>query len=223
MLIEIFSDVVCPWCFIGKRRLDEVMRTSVGEGVELIWRPYQLYPNMPAAGIPREDLLRARHPEVEDLAALKRKVPGRIRAEAAEVGLEFDFGAMEIMPNTLLAHRLLSYAAAQPEDDAAARGNVQHELAEVLFRYNFCDGRNVGDLEELVNAAVEVGLPGQAVRNFLHSDSGVDELLEDLDRAVDLGVSGVPCFLLGGSFQLPGAQTAQVMGQFIERAKERLG
>jgi len=212
MLIEIFSDVICPWCFIGKRRLDMVMNSSVGEGVELKWRPYQLYPNMPLGGIPREDLLRARHPEAEDLEELKRKVPSRIRAEAQEVGLEFDFGAMQVMANTLLAHRLLAYASDQ-----------QHELAEVLFRYNFCDGRNVGDLEELVCAAVEVGLSGDAVREYLQSDAGVDELVEDLDRAVDLGVSGVPCFLLGGSFQLPGAQTPEVIGQFVQRAKERLG
>jgi predicted DsbA family dithiol-disulfide isomerase len=233
MLIEIFSDVVCPWCFIGKRRLDMVMNTSVGDGVELLWRPYQLNPNMPVAGIPRENLLRARHPEVENLEALKQKVPGRIRAEAENVGLELNYGAMEVMPNTLMAHRLLSFAAAQqvslaagdvaPAGPTPASANLQHELAEVLFRYNFCDGRNVGDLEELVCAAVEVGLAADVVRDYLRSDAGVAELLEDLDRAVDLGVSGVPCFLLGGSFQLPGAQTPEVIGQFIQRAKARLG
>lgn len=217
MLIEIFSDVVCPWCYIGKRRLDMVLDSGVGEGVELVWRPYQLYPDMPAGGILREHLLRARHPGVDDLEPLKRKVPERIRAEAEDVGLQFNFGAMEIMPNTLLAHRLLSFAV----DEGSNK--LQHDLAEVLFRYNFCDGRNVGDLEELVCAAVEVGLPAAAVRDYLHSDSGVAELTEDLDRAVDLGVSGVPCFLLGGGFQLPGAQTTEVMSHFIQRARERLG
>ena len=221
MLIEIFSDVICPWCFIGKRRLDMVMDTSVGEGVELMWRPYQLHPNMPAGGILREDLLRARHPEAEDIDALKRKVPGRIAEEAEDVGLKFDFGAMELMANTLLAHRLLSFSAAYC--GTTESNTVQHQLAEVLFRYNFCDGRNVGDLEELVCAAAEVGLPQDAVRDYLLSDAGVDELVADLDRAVDLGVSGVPCFLLGGSFQLPGAQTPEVISQFVQRAKERLG
>lgn len=216
MLIEIFSDVVCPWCFIGKRRLDMVMNTSVGEGVELLWRPYQLYPNLPPGGLLREDLLRARHPDAEDLQALKRKVPGRIRAEAEDVGLEFDFGAMEVMPNTRLAHRLLAFVGAESSAQ-------QHQLAEVLFRYNFCDGRNVGDIEELVCAAVEIGMPAAAARDYLKSDAGVDELVKDLDRAVDLGVSGVPCFLLGGSFQLPGAQTPEVISQFVTRAKERLG
>ncbi|MCZ6711400.1 MAG: DsbA family protein, partial [Gammaproteobacteria bacterium] len=77
--------------------------------------------------------------------------------------------------------------------------------------------------DELVCAAVEVGLPGDEVREYLQSDAGEDELVNDLDRAVDLGVSGVPCYLLGGSFQLPGAQTTDVISQFVERAKQRLG
>jgi predicted DsbA family dithiol-disulfide isomerase len=222
MLIEIFSDVVCPWCFIGKRRLDMVMNTSIGEGVELLWRPYQLHPNMPAGGVDREDLLRARHPQADDLEALKRKVPGRIRAEAEDVGLEFDFGAMQVMPNTRMAHRLLSYSGNQAKSATGTDGQ-QHLLAEVLFRYYFCDGRDVGDLEELVCAASEAGLPGDEVREYLKSDAGEDELINDLDRAVELGVSGVPCYLLGGSFQLPGAQTTQVISQFVQRAKQRLG
>ncbi|MDH3643767.1 MAG: DsbA family oxidoreductase [Gammaproteobacteria bacterium] len=220
MLIEIFSDVVCPWCYIGKRRLDMVMNSAAGEGVELAWRPYQLYPDLPAGGILREDLLRARHPG-GDIDELKHKIPGRIRAEAEDVGLSFDFGAMEVMANTRPAHRLLSFIGTLSSE-------LQHQLAEVLFRYNFCEGRNVGDLEVLVSAASElnleaVSLESEAVRDYLCSDQGVDELVSDLDRAVDLGVSGVPCFLLGGSFQLPGAQTPEVIGQFVQRAKERLG
>ena len=216
MLIEIFSDIVCPWCFIGKRRLDSVMNSEIGEGVELLWRPYQLYPAMPPDGIRRADMLRAQHPGTEDIETLKHKVPRRIRAEAEDVGLDLDFGAIEVMPNTGLAHRLMTFVGAQSNE-------LQHELAEVLFRYHFCDGRNVGDLEELVCAAIEVGLSGVTVREYLHSEAGVDGLAQDLDRAVDLGVSGVPCFLLGGSFQLPGAQTSEVIGQFVIRAKERLG
>lgn len=215
MLIEIFSDVICPWCFIGKRRLDVVMKSSIGEGVELRWRPYQLYPNMPATGILREDFLRARHPQAPDMAALKQKVPGRIRAEAEDVGLGFNYGAIQMMPNTLMAHRLLSYVGEQSAEQ-------QHELADVLFRYYFCDGRDVGELDELVCAAAEVGLREAEVRDYLRSDAGVDALKKDLDRAIDLGVSGVPCYLLGGSFQLPGAQTSEVIGQFVKRAKERL-
>lgn len=212
MRIEIFSDVVCPWCYIGKRRLDAVMQTPVGQDVELVWRPYQLYPGLPPGGMPREAFLLARNPGAQDIDALRARIPSRIKAEAEEVGLAMNFGAMEYMPNTSLAHRLLSFAL-EP--------GVQHELAEVLFRYFFCEGRHVGDLEVLVQAAVEVGLDEQSVRSHLASDAGVAELESELNRGIELGVSGVPCFLLGGAFMLPGAQTTDVIESFVERAKER--
>jgi predicted DsbA family dithiol-disulfide isomerase len=220
MLIEIFSDVVCPWCYIGKRRLDMVMQTEIGEGVELAWRPYQLYPNIPAGGLLREDVLRARHPEAddEDLETLKRKVPSRIRAEAQGVGIEFDFAAMATVPNTRLAHRLLMFV-----EDVVGSLALQHELAEELFSLHFCHGRDVGDANVLLEAARRLGLDVDAVRGYLAGDSGSAALDRELARAVDVGVSGVPGFLLGGRFLLPGAQTPEVIGQFISRAKERLG
>ncbi len=215
MRIEIFSDVVCPWCYIGKRRLDAVLQSPAGDDVDVHWRPYQLYPGMPPGGLLREAFLLARNPGVEDLDALRARIPSRIRSEAREVGLEFDFAAMEYMPNTRLAHRLLAAAGAQ--------ARVQHELAEVLFRYYFCEGRHVGDPDVLADAAVEVGMDERAVRNLLAGDEGIAELDRQLERGIELGVSGVPCFLLGGAFMLPGAQTTDVIESFIVRAKERLG
>lgn len=214
MLIEIYSDVVCPWCYIGKKRLDEVLASPVGEGVELRWRPYQLYPGIPPNGLLREAFLVARNPAAEDIAALRARIPSRIRAEAEDVGLRFDFGAMEYMPNTRLAHRLLEYACAH---------GVQHELSEVLFRGYFCEGKNVGDPAELVRCAMEVGMDGSDAQAFLEGNDGIEALDRDLDRGIEVGVSGVPCYMLGGAFMLPGAQTPQVIEQFITRAKERLG
>lgn len=217
MRIEIFSDVVCPWCYIGKRRLDAVLQTPTGEGVELLWRPYQLYPNLPADGLPREAFILARNPGAEDVDALRARIPSRIKAEAEDVGLQFDFAAMEYMPNTRSAHRLLDFAA------NSAQPGVQHELAEVLFRYYFCEGRHVGDPAVLTRAACEVGMDEPSVRGLLASDEGAQELAQQLDRGIEIGVSGVPCFLLGGAFMLPGAQTADVIESFVLRAKERLG
>ena len=220
MLIEIFSDVVCPWCYIGKRRLDMVMQTEVGKGVELAWRPYQLYPNIPAGGLLRDDVLRARHPDADDeeFEALRRKVPSRIRTEAEGVGIEFDFAAMETVPNTRLAHRLLMYV-----EDVVGSPALQHDLAEEFFSLHFCQGRDVGDAEVLVEAAGRLGLDPEEVRDYLAGDAGTTALDRELARAVDVGVSGVPGFLLGGKFLLPGAQTPEVIGQFVSRAKERLG
>ena len=96
---------------------------------------------------------------------------------------------------------------------------MQHELAEVLFDYYFCSGRDVGDLDVLVEAAETLGLERDPVRDYLAGTGGVDAVREQLERAVDVGVSGVPCYLLAGRFALPGAQAPEVMAQFITRAK----
>ena len=206
MQIEIFSDVVCPWCYIGKKRLDAVLDTPVGEGVSLRWRPYQLYPNMPRDGMDRARYLEARYGADADRA----RVPERIAREAEEVGLAFDFAAIEKMPNTFQAHRLLEFAELH---------GVQHELAEVLFDYYFCSGRDVGDAEVLAEASRGVGLDVAAVSEHLAGNDGAGGVREQLARAVEVGVSGVPCYLLAGRFALPGAQTPEVMAQFIGRAK----
>ena len=206
MEIEIFSDVVCPWCYIGKKRLDAVMDTPVGEGVTLRWRPYQLYPNLPPDGMDRARYLEARYGADAD----RGRVPERIEAEAGEVGLKLDFSAIEKMPNTFQAHRLLELAAAH---------GVQHELAELLFDDYFCSGRDVGDPDVLVEAAETLGLERDPVRDYLAGTEGVDAVREQLERAVEVGVSGVPCYLLAGRFALPGAQAPEVMAQFITRAK----
>ena len=206
MEIEIFSDVVCPWCYIGKKRLDAVMNTPVGEGVTLRWRPHQLYPSLPPEGMDRARYLQARYGAGADRA----RVPQRIEAEALDVGLKLDFAAIETMPNTFAAHRLLEMAAAQ---------DVQHHLAEVLFDWYFCCGRDVGDPDVLAEAGESVGLDPTGVRDYLSGSAGTDAVREQLARAADVGVSGVPCYLLAGRFALPGAQAPEVLAQFIERAK----
>jgi predicted DsbA family dithiol-disulfide isomerase len=214
MQIEIYSDVVCPWCYIGKRRLDAVLQSSAGDDVVVRWRPYQLYPDIPHAGYLREAFVLARNPGAQDVDALLSRIPSRIAAEAADVGLQFDFAAMKYMPNTKLAHRLLEFAV-EP--------GVQHQLAEVLFRYYFCEGRDVGDREVLIEAAAELGMDPRLVRDRLAGQEGVDEVERQLNRSIELGVNGVPCILLGGAFMLPGAQTEDVIESFIVRAKQRFG
>ena len=206
MEIEIFSDVVCPWCYIGKKRLDAVMDTPVGEGVTLRWRPYQLYPDMPLEGMDRARYLAARYGAGVD----RGRLPERIRVEAEDVGLRFDYAAIEKMPNTFQAHRLL---------ELAAERGLQHDLAELLFDYYFCSGRDVGNREVLVEAAVAAGVDEDQVREQLGGGEGIEAVRQQLARAAEVGVSGVPCYLLAGRFALPGAQTAEVMAQFIERAK----
>ena len=209
MEIEIFSDVVCPWCYIGKRRLDAALQTPAGEGVTLRWRPYQLRPGIPAEGLDRAECLRARY----GADAQPGRVPQRLAAEAEDAGLTFDFAAMERMPNTFQAHRLMEQGWEE---------GVQHQLAEVLFDYYFRAGKDVGRKATLIEAAEHAGLDGAKAARHLDGDAGADAVREQLRRAEQVGVAGVPCYLLAGRFTLPGAQTPEVMGQFIERAKTRL-
>jgi predicted DsbA family dithiol-disulfide isomerase len=207
--IEIFSDVVCPWCFIGKRRLDEALASDLGQDTTLRWRPYQLHPNIAAEGVDRRDYLQRRYGENADPA----RVPGRIDEEAKAEGLELRFDKIERMPNTLLAHRLLEFAFPY---------GLQHELSEALFVAYFCAGRDIGESAVLVAIAAEVGLSGPLADSYLQGDDGLEEVIEQLARAVDVGVSGVPGYYLANGFLLPGAQTSETMGQIIRRVKTKL-
>lgn len=212
MLIEIYSDVICPWCYIGKRRLDAALATAAGAGIELVWRPYQLYPNLPQDGMDRDDYLARRYGERADRA----RVPRQIVAEGEDAGIAFDYGAIRTMPNTLAAHRLLDYA------EKVKGPAAQHQLAEVLFRCYFCEGKDVGDIDTLCDAAETVGLASDDVRGYLDFGGDGNSMLARIQQALAVGVVSVPCYLIGG-FMLPGAQTTDTMCQFIERAKSKLG
>jgi predicted DsbA family dithiol-disulfide isomerase len=207
--IEIFSDVVCPWCYIGKRRLDAVLATEAGRDVQVTWRPYQLYPQLPEGGMPRDDFMKARFGLGADPAVIYR----RILEEAEGVGLHLDFSRIRVAPNTLRAHRLLSWA------EPSGR---QHDLAEVLFRCYFVEGRDVGDAGELARAAGEAGLDPVAAATVLEGQDELDKVRAELALGEAVGVTGVPFFVLAGKFAIPGAQPQEVMSQFIQRARERL-
>ncbi|MFW6094590.1 MAG: DsbA family oxidoreductase [Pseudomonadota bacterium] len=209
MQIEIFSDVVCPWCYIGKRRLDAVLATEAGQGIGVTWRPYQLYPQIPEGGVDRDTFLEARFGADADPA----RVYEPVSREARSVGLELDFSAIRVAPNTFRAHCLLSWA------EFSGR---QHALAEVLFRYYFSEGRDVGDPAELMRAAADAGLDPEAAAAMLADDEEAGKVRSELALAEAVGVTGVPFFVLAGKFAIPGAQSEEVMAQLITRARERL-
>ena len=207
--VEIFSDVICPWCFIGKRRLDAVLTTELGDDVVLRWRPFQLYPNIPLEGVDRVGLLKRRYGDDADAA----RVPQRIAEEAEAEGLTFRFDLIKRTPNTLLAHRILEYAYAL---------GCQHELAEALFQAYFCEGQDIGDAATLTKMAVKLGLDEHEVGAFLSGELLLEEIQTQLARAPELGITGVPGYYLANAFLLPGAQTSEVMGQILTRVKTRL-
>jgi predicted DsbA family dithiol-disulfide isomerase len=211
MQIDIFSDVVCPWCYIGKRRLDQVLAGLPPGAATVHWRAFQLYPMLPPEGMPRAEFMRARFGSGADPA----RIYARILDEAAPLGLELRFDRIQRAPNTLRAHRLLAWAGEYFPDR-------QHDLAEALFRSYFTDGLDVGDPAVLEDAAAAAGLERHLASVAIACEAGAAEVRAELQDARDADVTGVPFFVLGGRFAIPGAQPVDVLKQLIERAQVRL-
>jgi predicted DsbA family dithiol-disulfide isomerase len=205
MHIDVYSDLICPWCYIGKRQLDRVLASPAGEGVWVRWRPFQLYPQLPREGVDRATFMRAR------FGSTNTDTPTRI-AEAAEgLDIAFDYAVIQRVPNTFDGHRLMEWVGP---------GEVQHRLAETLFSYYFCKGRDIGDVDVLADAAAAVGSDAAAAREMLAGEVGAEDVQERVKHAYAAGVTGVPCFVLPNGFGIPGAQPAEVLTRFIRRARE---
>jgi predicted DsbA family dithiol-disulfide isomerase len=192
--IDIVSDTICPWCFIGKRRLEAALRQhGAGEPVTIAWRPYQLNPDMPRDGLDRRDYLEAKFGGPERAKAAY----DRVRRVGAGVGIDFQFDRIPRTPNTIASHRLVH---------RAGRHGRQEEVVEALFRAYFLEGRDVGSLDTLVEVAAAAGLPADEIRAYLASDEDV-ELVRGFDaQARGMGIDGVPCFIFNNQYALSGAQ-----------------
>jgi predicted DsbA family dithiol-disulfide isomerase len=208
MDIEIFSDLICPWCFIGKRRLDRALATGADD-IRVTWRPFQLYPDLPVAGVDRAAFYKARFGPDADA----KRIGERIGAEATEAGIALDYARIATVPNTLAGHRLVSFF----EGDER-----QHALMDSLFTAYFCEGRNLGDIDVLAEIAEAHGEDRAAIRARLASDEGAKSIRAQVQGAYGSGLTGVPYFVLGGKFGVPGAQSTETMAQLISRAKEKL-
>ncbi|MGV3553273.1 DsbA family oxidoreductase [Rhizobium sp.] len=205
--IDIVSDVVCPWCYLGQRRLGLALESLTGEiGANITWRPYQLEPNAPPEGFDAFDYL-------------ARKIGGAERVKqshemlskmGAEIGLPFAFEKATRLPNTLDAHRLLYWAG---QVDAATQDKVAH----ALFTANFVEGRNVGDHETLAEIAAACGMHAATVRERLATDVDRDTVRTEIARAQQVGVSGVPFFIIDGKYAISGAQGVDVFANALRQ------
>lgn len=203
--IDIVSDVVCPWCFIGKRRLEKALAQFDGHRVRITWRPFELNPDMPRGGMDRERYVAAKFGGPERT----REIYARITEAGAGDGIAFRYDLIAKTPNTFDAHRLLWMAG---------REGDQNALAEALFRAYFVEGRDVGDRAALAAIAAQSGIEAAAAERFLESERGVDEVRAEEMLAQKLGVSGVPFFILNGRYALSGAQDPQLMLAALNRA-----
>ena len=212
LTIDVVSDVVCPWCYIGKRRLEAALaklRESDPElPVEVRWHPFQLNPDMPREGMPRREYLERKFGGPDRA----REIYARVSAAGRSVDIPFAFDAIERQPNTLAAHRLVAWAQSRREGDP-------DKLVEALFRAYFVDGRYVGDRDELVALAADAGYDADDARRFLESDELADVVAEADRRSRQMGISGVPFFIFGGKTALSGAQEPAVLLEAINQAR----
>lgn len=209
MRIEVVSDVMCPWCFIGKKRLEKAMEAVPELTFQVSWRPFQLDATLPAEGKDRQLYLTEKFGGPERVA----EVYGRIAAAGADEDIPFAFDRIEKSPNTLNAHRLVRWA------DIEGR---QNEVVDALFQAFFIDGADLSKPETLVAIAESAGMDGAMVARLLDSDADLAETEADVVHAQAMGVTGVPTFIVAGKYAISGAQPADVLaGAFRQIAAEK--
>lgn len=205
--IDIVSDVVCPWCWLGKKRLEAALDEAGGEA-ELIWRPYELDPTIPEAGVPYRDYMRAKFGDGPDDRF--RVMREHLEAAAPAAGIDFRFDELPTRPNTLNAHRLIRWAQGQGKGSQAE---------EALFRAFFAELRDIGDKAVLSEVAGEIGLDPKVVAELLQTDRDKIAVREEETHFRSLGVSGVPTFIFEGRYAVSGAQEPPTLVELIEKAR----
>jgi predicted DsbA family dithiol-disulfide isomerase len=202
--IDVVSDVVCPWCFIGKHRLEKALALKPDIAVEVHWRPFFLNDWIPREGISREQYLTTKFGSPERYKGIAQ----RVTAAAASEGLVYASDKMKRQPNTLDCHRLIRWA----EGIGKAA-----EMKQRLMDLYFTQGADLTDRATLVKAAADVGLDADTVRAQLASDQDVAQIEQDAQSAKEAGIEGVPCFIFGGKFAISGAQAPEDLAEAIER------
>jgi predicted DsbA family dithiol-disulfide isomerase len=205
--IDVVSDVVCPWCFIGKKRLEQAIALRPDIPVEVHYRPYFLNDWIPREGISRLDYLTAKFGGPDRY----REIAGRVKAAAAAEGLVYDADNIKSQPNTTDAHRLIRWAAGIGK--AAA-------MKQRLMDLYFTEGADLTNKAVLVQAAADVGLDPEDIRAALDSDQDVDAVTQEAEEAKQAGIQGVPMFIFGGKFAVSGAQSPEYLAEAIARTAQ---
>jgi predicted DsbA family dithiol-disulfide isomerase len=205
LYIEIVHDLVCPWCYLGVRRLLRTLRRRPDLAFDLVWRPFLLNPDMPRLGMTRPEYV-VRKFGGEDRA---QRLYATISETGRNEGLEFRFDRIRRTPSSIDAHRLVRHAAGYGRADS---------LVEALFAAHFTDGLDIGNHGVLISVATACGMDPLAVRRFLASDAETEGVHADNLRAHRLGINGVPCFVVDGMHAIAGAQEPEVIERLLDIA-----
>ena len=209
MIIDIISDTICPWCFIGKRRLERALALAPQSGVQIAWHPFQLNPDMPPEGMERREYLRLKFRSERGSA-----VYDALRAAGADEGIAFNFAGIKRTPNTLESHRMVRYAG---------HHGLQHQMVEGLFQTYFLDGRDVGDRLTLLDVGAAAGLERGPLADFMESGEGAAEVGAEDRVARRMGIEGVPCFIFEQKYVVSGAQSPELFLRVFDLMKQKSG
>lgn len=204
--VDVISDVVCPWCYIGQKRLARALESAPDVAVEVRWRPFQLDPTVPAEGLDRKEYMIAKFGSAERM----RELNANVQQAAADDGIAFAFDAIETAPNTLDAHRLIRWAGAEGPA-------MQTDIVARLFSAYFEEGRNIGDRKVLSDIAHKAGMDRAIVDALLAGDADREAVSDEIATAQQMGVTGVPCFILENRYAVIGAQDA---AQLVDALRE---
>lgn len=203
--VDVVSDVMCPWCYVGKRRLETALADLPNDiQVDVHWRPFQLDSTLPKEGKDRQQYLSEKFGGTDRA----REFYGTIADAGHAENIPFDFDAIAVSPNTLDAHRLIRWSATEAP-------GVQDRLVEALFRAYFVQGKHIGDNTVLLEAAEEAGMDGAVAETLLLGDADRTEVETEIETARKMGVTGVPCFILDNKYAVMGAQPAEVLSNAI--------
>ncbi len=205
--IDVVSDVMCPWCFIGKKNLEAAAGAIEGIDVKINWRPFQLDPTLPPEGKDRKQYMEEKFGKGDGL----KEAHSRVEEAGRAAGIDFRFGDITVAPNTLDAHRLIRWAG-------GAEGDAQQRVVNRLFELYFMEGADIGDTRILSAVAEDAGMDGAVVRELLATDRDKEEVQREIATAQQMGVTGVPCFIIDRRYAVMGAQPPQVLADAIAQA-----
>ncbi len=205
MQIEIYSDTICPWCLIGKRRLERALEEQPQPDLKIVWRAFQLNPAMPAEGMDRQRYLELKFGGAERAATVYEP----IKQAGLSEGIAFAFDKMTRTPNTLNSHRLLRFAQTKSQE-------IGEAVLEGLFQAYFFEGGDIGDLELLTEIAVKAGLEREEIAAYLASDEDRETVAAEDARAREIGIQGVPTYILDGHYVLSGAHPPEVLFRLFD-------
>ena len=207
VLIDVVSDVVCPWCFVGAKHLEQALASVSGAPIVVRWRPYQLDPTIPDGGVDRKAYMQKKFGDGPQL----KEAHQRLEALGSNAGIEFDFDAIQISPNTLDAHRLIRWAF---------EAGVQDMIVKALFSAYFERGIDIGDKNVLADIAGACGMNREIIRAKLDSTDDFDAVRTEISEAQRIGISGVPFFIMNGKVGVSGAHPPQTL---LDALKQSLG